>query len=93
MRRAQSEGWLKHYHATVQAKLLAAGKEDEAHRFTYEACVDEHVRGGLGRWIWFVPVLTAMGLPAPMLQFFHDQVCAFVHDHVKDPSTSPLPRS
>jgi len=76
------------YHADVVATLKELGKDSE---FTFEMCWEEYVAGGAGRWVWFVPVLAQM-CPAPMGQYFHDQLAAFLHTHVPDPSDSPMPR-
>ena len=92
LRRAHAVEWVQAYHTQLVSALRARGLQREAESYTYDACFAEHVAGGVGRWAWFVPVLQAMGLPLPMNQFFHDQLAAFLHDHVTDPSTTPMPR-
>jgi len=92
MRRARAREWVESYHAELTAALRARGLADAADAYTCDACFDEYVAGGAGRWVWFVPVLIAIGLPAPMIQFFHDQLSAFLHDHVAHPADSPMPR-
>ena len=76
------------YHAELMAALAALGKTGG---FTLDACWEEYVAGGCGRWVWFIPILVQM-CPAPMAQFFHDQLAAFLHEHILDASTSPMPR-
>eukprot|EP00747_Dinoflagellata_sp_TGD_P073398 gnl/TRDRNA2_/TRDRNA2_157880_c0_seq1.p1 gnl/TRDRNA2_/TRDRNA2_157880_c0~~gnl/TRDRNA2_/TRDRNA2_157880_c0_seq1.p1 ORF type:complete len:404 (+),score=88.79 gnl/TRDRNA2_/TRDRNA2_157880_c0_seq1:163-1374(+) len=58
---------------------------------TWDQCWEEYVQGGMGRWLWFVPVLAAM-CPAPMGQFFHDQVLAFAKAHGVTKESVPMPR-
>ena len=83
---------MRGYHTELVAVLRGRGLQNEADAYTFDACFAEYVAGGVGRWVWFVPVLQAMGLPPPMNQFFHDQLAAFLHDHITDPSASPMPR-
>lgn len=59
---------------------------------TLEECWGEYVAGGLGRWLWFLPLLAQM-CPPPMGQFFHDQVLAFMKDHGVTPLTAPMLRA
>ena len=92
MRRVNEAEWVRTYHVQLCDDLRARGLTAAAEAYTYDVCFAEYVQGGAGRWAWFVPVLIAMGLPAPMNQFFHDQLAAFLHDHVPVPSASPMPR-
>jgi len=92
MRRARAKEWVATYHTALLTALRERGLESEAVTYTFEACFAEYVMGGAGRWAWFVPVLIAMGLPAPMNQYFHDQLAAFLHDHLSDPADMPMPR-
>jgi len=92
MRRARARAWVDGYHAELLAELRSRGHHDAADAYTADMCFGEYVAGGAGRWVWFVPVLIAMGLPAPMNQYFHDQLAAFLHDHIEDPAASPIPR-
>jgi hypothetical protein len=58
---------------------------------TKEQCRQEYVEGGLGRWLWFLPVLNSM-CPPKMTQYFHDQVLAFLNDHGITSANVPMPR-
>eukprot|EP00039_Didymoeca_costata_P003080 m.65000 g.65000 ORF g.65000 m.65000 type:complete len:408 (+) comp11693_c0_seq1:108-1331(+) len=60
--------------------------------FSFEECWEEYLQGGLGRWMWFVPVLISM-CPPKMGQFFVDQVQAFINTHNFNPENIPMPRS
>lgn len=62
-----------------------------ADSMTLDDCVSEYVNGGAGRWFWFLPILAAM-CPPKMVQYFHDQVLAFVNHHNITPETAPMPR-
>lgn len=90
LRRATEHGLVCTYHAELTASLRANGLEAEAEGYTLEACWKEYVAGGVGRWAWFVAYL-AHAMPN-LGQFFHDQLAAFLHDHVSDPAQAPMPR-
>ena len=75
----------------VQAELRRMGKDSQAEAFTFESCWSEYVAGGAGRWIWLLAVLIGR-VPPSMGQYFHDQVAAFLHDHIKSPGDAPMPR-
>jgi aminoglycoside phosphotransferase (APT) family kinase protein len=51
----------------------------------------EYVQGGVGRWMWLLPVLCSMCPPA-MVQYFVDQVAAFAADHGITADNIPMPR-
>jgi Ecdysteroid kinase-like family len=99
-RRASERDLVAHYHRALQAHLsLAGGKGKEGKTgkdidaevvYTLEQCWDEYVAGGIGRWAWFVPLF--LGAAPPVAQFFHDQLAAFLHDHMADPAQMPMPR-
>lgn len=57
-----------------------------------DECWAEYVTGGLGRWLWFVPLLVETCPPA-MGQFFADQVHSFIADHGVTPASVPMPRA
>lgn len=56
-----------------------------------EAAWLEYVNGGAGRWMWMLPVLVDM-CPPKMVQFFHDQVRAFLRTHGVSAKNVPMPR-
>ena len=91
LRRAKAHEWVRGYHAELLEQLRSRGLNEAADSYPFDACFAEYVAGGAGRWAWFLPVLVALGLPARMNQFFHDQCAAFLHDHV-EPDASPMPR-
>mmetsp|Transcript_76092 Transcript_76092/g.219760 ORF Transcript_76092/g.219760 Transcript_76092/m.219760 type:complete len:408 (+) Transcript_76092:75-1298(+) len=72
--------------AAYVAALAAEGVETSV-----EAVMEEYVRGGLGRWLWLLPVCCSME-PA-WVQYFQDQVAAFIHDHGITPETAPIVRA
>ena len=59
---------------------------------TLDECFAEYVQGGLGRWLWFVPMLVNM-CPPKMGQFFVDQVAAFIATHEVTEENVPIPRA
>lgn len=89
LRRAHERDWVGKYHAELLSSLRANGSDAEADAYALDDCWAEYVAGGVGRWAWFIPLFMRM---PPMAQFFHDQLAAFLHDHVADASTSPMPR-
>ena len=92
LRREHERAWVEAYHTELVATLRARGLHAEADAYTLDACFAEYVAGGAGRWAWFVPLLTGMASSPPMAQFFHDQLAAFLHDHVPEASAAPMPR-
>mmetsp|Transcript_18116 Transcript_18116/g.39066 ORF Transcript_18116/g.39066 Transcript_18116/m.39066 type:complete len:281 (+) Transcript_18116:1-843(+) len=88
-RRACERDLVAAYHAELTTRLRERSVA-EAESYTLDACWSEYVAGGAGRWAWFVPYL-ASAMPE-LGQFFHDQLAAFLHDHVQDASKAPMPR-
>ena len=67
--------------------------DEEADAYSFEDNVAEYVAGGIGKWAWFVPLFeSAWKSPTPVCQFFHDQLAAFLKDHMPDPALTPMPR-
>lgn len=64
------------------AELISHGVDGTS--YTFDECWGEYTKGGLQRWLWFVCYFAGApskeGLGAH-LQFFHDQVLAFMQDH------------
>ncbi len=89
-RRAAERGLVAAYHAELTATLRARGRATDADEYPLESCWAEYVAGGAGRWAWFVPYL-AHNMPS-IGQYFHDQLAAFLRDHVSEPSEAPMPR-
>ena len=93
MRRESEKALVDGYHATLVSHLDAEPRtKDRAQTLSKDDCWREYVDGGAGRWIWFLPVL-AESQSAPAAQFFHDQLAAFLKDHVLDPKDAPMPRA
>ena len=90
LRRTSERELVSTYHTELLANLRARGLESQAKAYTLDACWAEYIAGGAGRWAWFVAYL-AHAMPS-LGQFFHDQLAAFLHDHVRDPALAPMPR-
>lgn len=86
-RRMLEEGAVRSYY-----NELTLLNPDIAVAFSFDDCHAEYVHGGLGRWLWFIPVL-AKFCPPKMTQCFADQVVAFIRDHAITPETVPMPRA
>ncbi|KAI9224609.1 kinase-like domain-containing protein [Blastocladiella britannica] len=59
--------------------------------FPWSECWREYGLGGTERWVWLLSLLTTM-CPANMVQFFHDQVLAFMVDHGISAENIGMPR-
>mmetsp|Transcript_25605 Transcript_25605/g.56462 ORF Transcript_25605/g.56462 Transcript_25605/m.56462 type:complete len:393 (+) Transcript_25605:98-1276(+) len=73
------------------AKLCQMNPAVEA-SLSWDACWQEYVAGGVGKWCWFLPVLSTMCPPA-MMQYFHDQLLAFIVTHGVTPQSIGMPRA
>lgn len=49
--------------------------------YTWQQCWNNFCNGGPERWIWFFCLLAGLPLPANAIQFFHDQLLAFINHH------------
>ena len=95
-RREAERDLLKTYREDLLAALKEAGfSSDDDKNFekwtSLEYIFEEYIQGGAGRWLWFVPYLVKVCPPA-MGQYFHDQLAAFLYDHVPDATLAPMPR-
>lgn len=91
LRKQHERELVKGYHTELVANLKARGLEGEALNYSLDVCWNDYVQGGAGRWLWFVPYLAKV-CPMEMGQFFHDQLTAFLKDHISDPSQVGMPR-
>ena len=70
-----------------------SGQVDSVTDVVHVRSITELSLGGIGRWAWFLPLfVAAWGTPKPVCQFFHDQLAAFLKDHVPDPSAAHMTR-
>ena len=84
----------EHEQAAVRAyydHLVTVMPADDASRYTFEQCWQEYVFGGLGKWLWFMPILADM-LPVPVVDYFAEKVLDFCHDHGITVDNVPMPR-
>ena len=86
-RRSHEEAFLHEYYDTLTSIA------DNICTYTYEMCVDDYIRGGSEKWVFYL-VLMADGLsmPTKLMQFFHDQVWDFMKTHHVTPSSIGPPR-
>ena len=49
--------------------------------FPWERCWSSYERASIERWLFLLIILAGFGLPPIAVQYFHDQVWAFVEDH------------
>lgn len=94
-RRKHEKTLIKLYHTQLKAALqrrkdYADHHTDKWNGSDMESLWKEYVMGGIGRWCWFLGWGLSVG--GPFVQFFHDQLAAFLHDHIKDATDAPMPR-
>ncbi len=94
VRRLHEEALVRDYYAHLTGTgeaCIAGAKHVDPASYSYEQCRADYVAGGVGRWLWFMPVLARM-CPDKMTQYFHDQTLQFLLDHNVTPETVPMPR-
>lgn len=69
--------------ATTTGEAIAA-------EYSFADCWKDY-QSGLERWVWLLAVLSTM-CPDNMIQYFQNQVAAFIHDHNIGPDTIGMPR-
>lgn len=72
--------------------LVSAYPGSKACDYTWEECWSEYKLGGVGRWMWFLPYFASRG-PKHYLDFFINQVGAFLRDHCITAETVEQPRA
>eukprot|EP01006_Ploeotia_vitrea_P020959 TRINITY_DN53285_c0_g1_i1.p1 TRINITY_DN53285_c0_g1~~TRINITY_DN53285_c0_g1_i1.p1 ORF type:complete len:133 (+),score=5.52 TRINITY_DN53285_c0_g1_i1:92-490(+) len=70
LRRQHEKSWLEAY--------LAELNQPE---YTYEMLLEDYRTGGIEKWLSMLSFICGFGCPPVMVQFFHDQLEAFVLDH------------
>jgi Phosphotransferase enzyme family len=85
-RRQNEQTLLRTYYTTLVSVNPQIGVS-----YTYENCLADYVSGGTSRWVWLVIILATM-CPDEMMQFFIDQLFAFIVDHGVTPATIEMPR-
>lgn len=60
-------------------------------QISIESCKAEYIIGGIEKWVWLLGLLAGI-LPDSDLQYFHDQMFAFMTDHKIDASKVGQPR-
>ncbi|KAI8622145.1 kinase-like domain-containing protein [Chytriomyces sp. MP71] len=63
----------------------------DSSKYSYEKCKAEYVAGGTSRWVWLNGLMSGM-IPDDWMQYFHDQLLAFIKDHGVTPDTIEMPR-
>ncbi|KAF8985849.1 hypothetical protein BGZ46_001400 [Entomortierella lignicola] len=58
-------------------RLIELGVNDK--EYTFEICWKHFLRGGVEKWLWVFAILSSYpGMPANCIQYFHDQILAFI---------------
>ncbi|KAI9349729.1 kinase-like domain-containing protein [Obelidium mucronatum] len=71
------------------SSLLRGGVSSQ--EYSFDKCKADYVSGGVSRWVWLLGYTCGV-CPDDWLQFFHDQVLAFIVDHGVTPDTIEMPR-
>jgi hypothetical protein len=91
-RRATELGLVREYYAALLGDL-ASRDGGSCIDYPWEECWKDYVTGGVGRWVWLLVYIACMPtVPAEAVQYFHDQLLAFVSDHAVNPATVSMPR-
>jgi hypothetical protein len=88
-RRQHEEAFLREYYAVLthtmsMSPLPLAPTPTPApapSTYTYENCLEDYVRGGSEKWVFYLVLMSGWGMSAGLMQFFHDQVLDFVQTH------------
>lgn len=72
--RGRTRGWVAAYWRHLEAAGGGTGYSEE--RAWADFC-----RAAPERWVWIVALMCGMPLPPQMLQYFHDQLLAFIDEH------------
>ncbi len=76
VRRAHEHALVQHYWTTLVENGV------DANQFTFAQCWDSYQRASIERWLMLLVVLCVFPLPPAAYKYFHDQVWAFVNDHL-----------
>jgi len=63
-------------------KLVSMGVP--ADEFTFEKCVEGYERSTIEYWFWMFIILHNFPIPPSLLQYFHDQLLAFIEEHPRE---------
>eukprot|EP01038_Epipyxis_sp_PR26KG_P005120 gene5120-7133_t len=63
----------------------------DSEKYKLEDCWYDYRQGGVRRWVWLLALLSGM-CPDPMVQYFHDQLEAFMIDHNVTTDNIGMPR-
>uniref|UniRef100_A0A6B2L6U5 CHK kinase-like domain-containing protein n=1 Tax=Arcella intermedia TaxID=1963864 RepID=A0A6B2L6U5_9EUKA len=85
-RREVEEEAVKSYYDS----LIKSGVDGAS--YSFDKCRWDVVHGGVERWVWLIGIMTNMGIPDQPMQYFHDQLEAFVLDHHITPTNVGMPR-
>ncbi len=64
-------------------RLVELGVSSQEYPFS--TCWESFCRGGPERWIWIFVVLSSFPVPDALVQYFHDQLLAFIEGHGDQP--------
>eukprot|EP01040_Poterioochromonas_malhamensis_P016339 gene16339-18523_t len=76
---------------TSNEDVGGVGKYVSAEEYSFEQCKEEYIYGGFERWVWFLAALPAF-CPEPMIEYWHNQMVAFMRDHHITPQKVGMPR-
>lgn len=98
LRKQEERGLVEDYYATLTATCheptedaIEEKRREKLRAYSFEQCWRDYVSGGCGRWVWLLCLLSAL-CPAPMTQYFQDQLAAFMKDHNVTPENIGMPR-
>jgi hypothetical protein len=74
-------------------ELISKGDRNllDEEKYSWENCWRDYKFGGCERWVWLLALLTGL-CPENMVQYFQDQLAAFMIDHEITPENICMPR-
>lgn len=74
-------------------ELISRGNPSVLNESTYswENCWRDYVMGGAEKWVWILALLSGI-FPDPLVQYFQNQLSAFMEDHKITPYNIGIPR-
>eukprot|EP00762_Andalucia_godoyi_P008130 ANDGO_02170.mRNA.1 aminoglycoside phosphotransferase len=75
---AHARSWIEVYWNTLVQELEPKFPHIRT-EFPWDACWEIYSRGSIERWIWLFGVVASLpAVPVVAIQYFHDQLCAFI---------------
>lgn len=82
------------YYDTLLHHYYNNHNKEEEFNMSFEECWNEYIMGGFSRWVWLLSILSQNISSVHVLQYFHDQLLAFIQTHdIITPDNVSMPRA